>query len=354
MATIKIITAASILIVLLATPVVSKESAVVFDFEEIGIDHQTALAAAQVFRNELEATGKFSVITKGDMEARLADAGIYDFTCYDVASAAHNGNIARTDKAVIGSLTKLGGTIIAEAQLVDVSSARVEFSDRFSTESIDDLDVVLKRLAKALASKDKIESEANRFDLTEEETDLPRRKKSYMTSGVSFGFGFPLGDSSYSNVDNLKNLAWAMRYEAGRFVVGNSLGINWGTARVKLDSLSEDFERKGVIIIPWDIGLWYLLNPGSDLSPYLGAGLGFHFIFAAKIGDENVVDSDQALAAHLATGLYAFQSYDFRLVVDVKYTIVFSDAFYGSSNTSQQIGVSIGLARKWKPGQKRI
>ena len=102
MATIKIITAASILIVLLATPVVSKESAVVFDFEEIGIDHQTALAAAQVFRNELEATGKFSVITKGDMEARLADAGIYDFTCYDVAGAAHNGNITGTDKAVIG------------------------------------------------------------------------------------------------------------------------------------------------------------------------------------------------------------------------------------------------------------
>jgi len=343
-----------IILLLITSTAYTGQSVVIFDFEDIGVGSQTVRAATQVFRNEIGATGKFTVITKGDMESRLIKAEIYDFACHDVAGASLKGNAIGSDWAIIGSLTKLGGKIIAEAQLVNVDESRVDFSDRFSSESIDDLDIVLHRLAEAIANRNKVESEVNKFQLIEEETDQPRRKKSYMTSGVSFGFGFPLDDSSYSNVDNLKNLAWCMRYEAGRFVVDNSLGFSWGSAKITLDSSPNETQRKGFFIIPWDIGLRYLLAPESDLSPYVGAGLGFHFIFSAKIGGETIVEGDQAMAAHLATGLYAFQSYDFRFVFDVKYTVVFSDAFWGDNKTSQQIGISIGIARKWKSGQKRI
>jgi len=349
-----IICGISLLFLLITGTAYTKQSVVIFDFEDIGVGSQTVRAATQVFRNEINATGKFAVITKAEVEARLNKAEIYDFTCYDITGASQKGNVIGSDWAIIGSLTKLGRKIIAEAQLVNVAESQVDFSDRFSSESIDDLDIVLRRLAKAIANRDKIESEADRFLLTEEETDQPRRKKSFMTSGVSFGFGFPLSDSSYSNVDNLKNLSWCMRYEAGRFVVDNSLGFSWGSAKVILESSPDETQRKGFFVIPWDIGLRYLLSPESDLSPYVGAGLGFHFIFSAKIGDETIVGGDQAMAAHLASGLYAFQSYDFRFIFDVKYTIVFSDAFYGSDKTSQQISLSIGIARKWESGQKRF
>jgi len=332
----------------------AKTSAAVFEFDPIGIDRQTAAAATQIFRSELESIGKYAVLTKGDIEAGLRNAEVYDFSTNDVFGAVSKSKIVGADKAIIGSLTQLGNKIVAEVQLIDVNSAEVEFADRFSSDTIDDLDVVLRRLARAVTSKNKVDSDINRFALTEAETGDSRHRKSYITSGMSFGFGFPLGDSSYSGVDNLKALAWTIRYEASRFVVDNSIGINWGTAKVTIDTLTDETESKGVFIIPWDIGLRYLLIPESDISPYVGAGLGFHFIFAAKVNDTPVVDSDQAMALHFATGLYAFQSYDFRLSVDAKYTIVFSDAFYGSDNTSQQIGISIGISRKWVSGQKRI
>jgi len=332
----------------------AKISVAVFEFDPIGIDQPTAAAATQIFRSELKAIGKYTVFTKGDVEAALREAEIYNLSVNDVQGAASKAKIIGADKAVIGSLTQLGNKIVAEVQLIDVKSAKVEFADRFSSDTIDDLDVVLRRLARAVTSKNKVESDINRFALTEEETGDSRHRKSYMTSGMSFGFGFPLGDSSYSGVDNLKALAWMIRYEANRFIVDNSVGINWGTAKVTIDTLTDDTESKGVFIIPWDIGLRYLLMSESDISPYIGAGLGFHFIFAAKVNDTPVVDSDQAMALHFATGLYAFQSYDFRLSVDAKYTIVFSDAFYGSDKTSQQIGISIGISRKWVSGQKRI
>ncbi|MCP4584090.1 MAG: hypothetical protein GY839_20955 [candidate division Zixibacteria bacterium] len=328
----------------------AKPTVAVFEFDAIGVDMGTSRAATQIFRNELGSTGEFTVLTKGDLESGLEKAGTYNFNAYDVSGAASKGKIIGADKAIIGTLTQLGGKITAEVQLIDVASSTAEFSDRFSAESESDLDVVLRRLAKAVAGKDKVESDVNRFALTQEETGESRRRKSYITSGMSFGFGFPLGDS-YSGVDNLKAFAWNMRFEAGKFVVDNSLAANWGTAKVDVNG---ETENKGVFIIPWDIGLRYLLVPESDISPYVGAGLGFHFIFAAKIDDEPIVDGDQAMALHFATGLYAFQSYDFRLSVDAKYTIVFSDAFIGSDKTSQQIGISIGISRKWVSGQKRI
>jgi TolB-like protein len=332
----------------------AKTSVAVFEFDPVGIDQPTAAAATQIFRSELESIGKYSVFTKGDIETRLRDAGIDDFSANDVSGAVTKSKTIGADKAVIGSLTQLGNKIMVEVQLIDIDSKKVEFADRFSSDTIDDLDVVLQRLARAVASKNKVESDVNRFALTEAETGDSRHRRSYMTSGMSFGFGFPLGDSSYSGVDNLKALAWNMRYEANRFVVDNSVGVNWGTAKVVINAQTDETENKGVFIIPWDIGLRYLLIPESDISPYIGAGLGFHFIFAAKVNSTTVVDGDQAMALHFATGLYAFQSYDFRLSVDAKYTIVFSDAFYGSDKTSQQIGISIGISRKWVSGQKRI
>jgi hypothetical protein len=208
-------------------------------------------------------------------------------------------------------------------------------------------------LAKAVSTGKKIQTETNKFDLTDEETGETRHRKSYITSGVAFGFGFPIGDSSYANADNLKLLNWNMRYEAGRFVVDNSLGFNWGTAKYQANS-QDEVHKKGILIIPWDLGLRYVIYPQAEISPYLGAGMGFHFIFSAKVNDQPVVKSDQAMAVHFGGGLYAFQSYDFRFTVDVKYTIVFTDAFYGTENTSQQISIAVGIARKWTSGQKRI
>jgi outer membrane protein W len=331
----------------------AKQVIAVFDFDAVNIDVPTADAATQIFRAELGAVGNYTVLNKGDIEQRLRDVGIYDFSAGDINSASAKGKAVDADKAVIGSITRLGNKIIVDVQRIDVYKKAVDFSDRFSTDSVDDLDVVMRRLAKAVATGNKVERETNKFALTDEETEESRHRKSYITSGASFGFGFPIGDSSYSNADILKFLAWNMRYEAGNYVVDNSLGICWGSAKYTNQTTGET-DHKGIFIIPWDIGLRYVFSPQSDISPYLGGGLGLHFIFSAKVDDRVVARGDQAMALHFSGGLYAFQSYDFRLSIDAKYTIVFSDAFYGSKSNSQQIGIYIGVARKWESGQKRI
>lgn len=183
--------------VLLAGTVAAQERVAVFEFEAIGIDQEQAAIATQLFRGELGATGKFTVIPKGDVEAKLAEKGITDFSCHAFGCASEYALIAGVDKAVIGTLTMFGQRVTVEVSLVSAANKQLEFNDRFATISIDDLDSVLRKLAQAVADRKKIESEVGRFAVTQEETVEGRRKTSYITTGAAFGFGFPLGDSSY-------------------------------------------------------------------------------------------------------------------------------------------------------------
>jgi len=340
----------SLILTLLAGSVAAQETAAVFEFQGIGVDDQTVEAATHIFRNELAATGKFTVIAKEQVEAALSEKHITDFTCHDVACASDFGFAAGAGKAIIGSLTKLGGKITAEIRVVSVVNKEVVFTDRFSSTSIDDLDVTLRKLAEAAASGKPIQSEVTRYAITEEETMDARRKKSYITSGVSLGFGFPLGDS-YSKVDHLTTVAWMMRYEAGNWVIENSIGTTWGSGGEADTLYGVITDERQVTVVPWDIGARYVFNRESDFTPFIGGGLGIHFIGSQEYSGE-IVDNDQALALHLAGGVYGFQSYDFRLAFEGKYTIVFSDAFLGSDSPSHQFGLSISVSRKLEKGEK--
>lgn len=345
-----------IIMAVLALPglLLAQEKSAVFEFEGIGVEQSTIDAATQIFRNELGATGKFTVLSKGDMEAKLAAGGVTDYSCHDVACAAQNGFTMGVEEVVIGSLTRLGERITADVRLVNVVKKEVAFSDRFSATSVDDLDMALRKLAEAVASRKKIQSELGRYAITEEETMEQRRKKSYITSGATFGFGFPLGDS-YAGVNQLYTLAWVVRYEAGNFVLDNSIGYTWGS--IKADSsdwLGFPIEQVSVGVLPWDMGMRYVFNRSSDFTPFVGGGIGLHFVASQSSAGQVYIDNGTAMAIHIAGGVYGFQSYDFRFTLEGKYTILFSDALgKDSGSTSQQIGISIGISRKLEKGEKR-
>ena len=173
----------------------AQDRTVVFEFKGIGLDESSVMAASQIFRSELQATGKFTVVAKDEMESRLSNQGVSDFNCYDVTCASDYGYKLNARYAVLGNLSKLGERIVTDVQLISVIDKSIEFSDKFSATSLDDLEMTLRKLATAVANRQKIESEVDRFVITDEETREPRRKKSFITSGAMFGFGFPMGDS---------------------------------------------------------------------------------------------------------------------------------------------------------------
>jgi hypothetical protein len=346
----------SILILIMTLCVTSiataQESVAVFEFEGIGLSQSEADAATQILRGELAATGSFRVMPKADVESKLAAQGIQSSVCHAVGCAAAYGQVAGVEGSVIGTLTVLGNRITAEVQLVDVARKEVTFSDRFTAASLDDLEATLRKLAGAVASRRKIESEVGRFPVTQEETGEAARKRSFITVGMAFGAGLPLG-SSYAKVSSLNQLLVVTRYEADRFVVESSVGAQWGSGGDRVTLYEHVTHESHVAIMPIDIGLRYVFNRKAEFTPFAGGGIGMHFITSESTAGTEYIRGGTAFAYHAAFGVYGFQSYDFRLSLEGRYSMLFSDAFPGDEKFHQQVGFLVGITRKLERTQER-
>lgn len=324
----------------------------VFEFEGIGLSQPEADAATQVFRGELGATGRFAVMSRADVEAKLAARGIESPVCHAVGCAAEYGQVAGVAETITGTLTMLGNRITGEVRVVDVARKEVTFSDRFTASSLDDLQATLRKLAAAVASRRKIESEVGRFPVTEEETGEAARKRSYVTAGMGFGTGVPLGDS-YANINSLSQFLFISRYEADKFVVETSIGFQWGSGGDR-DTMRDEFgddvivNPKDVAVLPIDIGLRYVFDRKAEFTPFVGGGIGLHFVTVTTKapGDVEYDRSGTAFAYSAAAGFYGFQSYDFRLSLEGRYSMMISDAFSDDKNLHHQVGFVVALTHK--------
>jgi TolB-like protein len=306
-----------------------KIAIVVFDAQPIGVEEPTVLAASQLLRNDLAATGNFAVMDEGEVTRLLGEKPL----CYDSQCALEIGQQLGVDKAVIGSLSRLGEKIIVELRLVDVNSGQVEFSDRMASATVEDLDTVIKRLATGLATGKPSEQTVEIGAITEVETREPRRRKNFFTVGGKIGYLFPTGDS-WRGVDKLLCLDWVTRYETPTFMVESLVGWRYEIGR-----------DEGAYDIPIEFSILYI--PGkSDFSPYLGGGLGIHWVAAAR-EDEDVVYhgeeriTNNGLALNVGGGLIGFRTYDFRIVVDLRYTMVF--AKLDGQDTHQGVSLTFGV-----------
>jgi hypothetical protein len=330
----------------------AQQTVAVFEFQGIGLSQAEADAASQIFRGELDATGSFRVMSKADVETKLAARGIQSPVCHAVGCATEYGEAAGVAEATIGTLTMLGNRITGEVQIVDVATKQVTFSDRFTAANLDDLEATLRKLAGAVANRRKIESEVGRFPVTEEETGEAARKHSYVTAGMGFGTGVPLGDS-YGNINSLSQFLFISRYEADKFVVETSIGFQWGSGGDR-DTITDEFgddvivNPMDVAVLPIDIGLRYVFDRKAEFTPFVGGGIGLHFVTVTTKapGDVDYDRSGTAFAYSAAAGFYAFQSYDFRLSLEGRYSMMFSDAFSDDKNFHHQVGFVVALTHK--------
>jgi hypothetical protein len=303
----------------------------VFDLEPIGVDPATVQATGQLLRNDLAGTGRFSVVDQGEMLRILGG----DMRCYDSQCAAENGRRLGAGKALVGSLSRLGEKIIVELRLVETATGMVEYSDRMASATVEDLDTVIQRMAKSVASGKPAEGTAEVGLIVQEEAREPLRRKNFFTVGGKIGYLFPTGDS-WGQADRLLCLDWVTRYETNDFFVESLVGYRY--------QLNQD---NGAFDVPIEFSIFYVPSR-SDFSPYFGGGLGIHWIGAERWDDEgDPVDDDDdrvtnnGLALNLGGGLMGFRTYDFRIVVDLRYSIVMADL--GGQDTHQGIMLTFGI-----------
>jgi hypothetical protein len=214
--------------------------------------HEGHLAAAtDVFRSQLERTGRFEVVLAPP------PPGGAEPTPSDAAAAARG---ADASLGVTLRISRLG-----ESALVRLAAYRPDGAaahlDELGAGSPDDLEPVLRRLARGLADGRPARELAELDSVTERESDPYLKYAATQLFGVRLGTAFfaeTAGGGSGASVSG-GGIFWL--YDARSYL-----------ADLSFDVLGSDGRR----LVGVGLGFYYPFGKGN-LAPYLGGGLGYHW-----------------------------------------------------------------------------
>ncbi len=310
----------------------------IFDFDAVGVDMNTVRTAEALLRDYIADNETTTVLS-------TTEDSLY--RCYSKGCAVPYGRAVGADKVVLVSLGKLGENIVVRYTALDVSTGEPILSDRMTAESLEELDPVMKRVAESVISGKPAEKVITKETVTEHEAKEPTRRKNFYTYGGKIGYMFPFG-KSFGNAERLVCFDAVGLYEMQHFLVEAHSGY-----RVNIDADEGEFAYD----FPVEFSLIYAFKTG-DFSPFVVAGLGMHWV-SYETGQDTILsvyDSDTSYwidyepklddgpSITVGGGIVAFQTYDFRLILDARFTAVFADRTHTSAT------ISVGVTHRKKEG----
>jgi hypothetical protein len=269
------------------------QTAVVLPPSGINVDAETLDAVQDVLRGHLETAGHFQVLVVA------APGGRYEPTPDTAAAAAR---AASADFAVAVHLTRLGRTTQVRVTGYTAGGA-LFYVDQMSAGSPDDVDRVLARLAKGLATGRAGKETADLDTVTEKEATPALRKAVTHTFGVGIGTVVPFtGDAA-----PIPGLAIYWLYDARSFLADVTLQFH------SKDSRSDFSAGIGAYVPMLD----------ADLTPYAGGGL--RYAHTDYLDNSNGASGVQLF---VAAGLLQGRASSLQLRVQLE---VFCDTFTQNS-----------------------
>ncbi len=328
-----------ILILLILVPLsLFSEKIAVLDFKPIGVEPSLVEAITTLLKGDLSSYKEFTLITVEEKKI-----------CEDKECAAEIGFKVMAQKVVYGTVSKLGTKYIISASVVEVSSHNIIYQDRISAASAEDLDIASERLAKSIATGKKVEATAEIGLITEEEAKEPRRRQSFYTVGSKFGMGMPLGDT-YGGTKTLMSLDAIFWYETPSFIAEFSGGYTFTPFSTEIAS---NYTTVTAMEFTFSqLSLFYLFSKG-DFCPYAGGGIGMKNLWIYKHHPEfweTDMESAFGMGLNANAGLIAFRTYDFRLLIDVEYSLNMANVGEEFGGPHHSLGVSFGFTYRRQTG----
>ncbi len=270
---------------------------VLLPFISNGIEYNSVNTSESILRMELENKINLSVISEKKTLAALGNEN-----CEDTECAKLIGEKLEADEVLICKLNPLGEKIIVQYQLVNTLTGKNILSERATAADVEDLDAVMKRVGISVANQTPFNKNQEVGNIVKQESIETLRQKASYNFGIGFGYLFPSegydGDMKKSFTINAY-----YDYEVKDFAVGLMLGA-----------------RKGFAI---NIYGNYLFSK-TDICPYLGTSLGFHWIAHQDFFVNSKKDGD-GIELGLKGGVRLFHTYNFQLFIQGEYIITFND-----------------------------
>lgn len=241
--------------------------------------------------------------------------------CGDRECALKAAKISGADEVIYSHLYRLGSNWVFRSSLLNAISGEI-FTQRLTALSIEDMEAATRRMAGALLSRVTVEQAATTDNLTAKESaQTPGRRRSFYSGGMALGYLWPVGSSfSYREKDprylnppqyplktnsRLMHFTWMNTWE-----LRNDLLLNGELAVEPTDM---------VPIVGGDLTINHLFGR-SDLSPFLGGGLGLHFV--TPDADSTPAKRNSGPTLLVQGGLMLFRTYDIHVLLRGQYRLI--------------------------------
>jgi hypothetical protein len=267
----------------------------ILPFQTNGIDPVYIGTAESILQVEISKISPMDIISA----KRTLDA-LADEECIESECAIEIGKRLNARQVLGCKLSALGEKTIIQYFLVDVSAEKEVLVDQISATSIEELETVMKRVARSVVEVKPVAEVVEVGNIVEQESQESLRRTSNKNVGLSFGYLYPQNgydDDSRSFVANLH-----LDYELEEMAVGMLLGI-----------------RKGFAI---NIYGDYLFTK-TDICPFIGGAFGFHWISHNNFYDPYLNESMDKrgdgfeLTAH--AGMRILHTYNFQILINLEY-----------------------------------
>jgi len=267
----------------------------ILPFNANGIDAVYIETAESILRLEIGKLTTMDIISV----KRTLDA-LSGSDCKDNDCALEIGKKLNASQVVGCKLSALGEKVIVQYSLLDILSNKEIVIDQVTTSNIEELETVMKRVAKSVVEQKPITYNVEIGTILNNESEEPLRRSSRKNIGLSFGYLYPqdgYDDSERSFVGDLN-----LDYELEEFAVGMLLGIRRGFAMNVYGS--------------------YLFTK-TDFCPFIGGAFGFHwvshddFFSGDKRGDGFEITAN--------TGMRILHTYNFQIILKLDFIFTLND-----------------------------
>jgi len=217
----------------------------------------------------------------------------------DLDCAVDIGIKLNARKVVSTNLSKLGNKVVVQFMLFDVNENRTILADNVVSKNLDDLEMVIKRIAISIAHEKQIEETAEVGAIVKNENKSITRRRAKRYAGLSFGYLFPI-EGYNSDLEKVLTVDFRAGYEMTNTAVGALFAIRQGFAT--------------------NIYIHYLMTK-TDICPYIGGAFGFHWIGH----NDNFKKRGDGFEITGSAGLRLFRTYNFQVVINCDYTYTFNE-----------------------------
>jgi TolB-like protein len=276
-----------------------KPGIVIIPFQSNGLDTVYTHTAESIFRIEFNKLSKINIVSR-----RMTLEHLPEKYCFSVECAKEAGNKLEADQVFACNLSALGEKIIVQYFLLSLPEGNELINDQTTSRTIEDLEMVMKRVAKSIVENEPLSKGAQVGNITLNESKKNiLRKGSNKNIGLSFGYLYP--QKGYDKTDRSLVVDLRIEYELETYSVGMLLGIRKGFAMNVYSS--------------------YLVSK-KDLCPYIGGAFGFHWISHTYSYDYDGTDiREDGFEVTARTGIIAFRTYNFQVILNLEYIYTFND-----------------------------